>query len=124
MPKVDEAISILKALGLPKPSAKAAYTLLALASMNERKSWRSAARRSMRIHDIIVTIRDVFKVGYAENTREDFRKKILKPFEQARVVDRNPDNPTLPTTDPRSHYALTPDALAVLRAYGSPGFAS
>ena len=73
MPKVDEAISILKALGLPKPSAKAAYTLLALANMNERKSWRSAASRSMRIHDIIVAIRDVFKVGYAENTREPNR---------------------------------------------------
>ena len=102
MPKVDEAISILKALGLPKPSAKAAYTLLALANMNERKSWKSAQSRSMRIHDIIVSIRDVFKVGYAENTREDVRKHVLKPFERARIVDRNPDDPRLATNDPRT----------------------
>jgi type II restriction enzyme len=122
MPKVDEAISILKALGLPKPSAKAAYTLLALAKMNEQKSWRSAERRSMRIHDVIVAIREVFRVGYAENTREDFRKHVLKPFERARVVDRNPDDPTLSTNDPRTHYALSHDALKVLKAYGSDRF--
>lgn len=122
MSKVVEATEILKALGLPRPNPKAAYTLLALANMNERKSWRSAERRSMRIHDVIHTIRDVFKVGYAENTREDFRKGILKPFEQARVVDRNPDNPKLATNSPLSHYALTSDALEVLRAYGLEDF--
>jgi len=122
MPKVDEAIAILKALGLPKPSAKAAYTLLVLAEMNERKTWKSARRRSMRIHDVIVTIRSVFKVGYAENTREDFRKHVLKPFERARVVDRNPDHPTLPTNDPRTHYALSDDALTVLKAFGGDKF--
>ena len=76
----------------------------------------------MRIHDVIRTIRDVFKVGYAENTREDFRKFVLKPFERARVVDRNPDNPELPTNDPRSHYALTHDAMNVLTTYGSADF--
>ena len=124
MPKVDEAISILRALGLPKPSAKAAYTLLALANMNERRSWKSAERRSMRIHDIIVAVRDVFKVGYAENTREDFRKHVLKPFERARVVDRNPDNPSFPINDPRTHYALSAEALQVLNAYSSDRFES
>lgn len=122
MPKVDEATEILKALGLPKPKPLAAYTLLALSYMNEKKLWRSADRRSMRIHDMIETIRTVFKVGYAENTREDFRRGVLKPFEQARVVDRNPDDPTLPTNSPKSHYALTPDALAVLRTFGTPAF--
>lgn len=122
MPKVEEAISILKALGLPKPSAKAAYTLLAMAKMNEQKSWKSAEHRSMRIHDINVTIRSVFKVGYAENTREDFRKAVLKPFEHARVVDRNPDNPALAQNSPLTHYALTGDAIRVLKAYGSDRF--
>lgn len=122
MPKVDEAISILKALGLPKPSAKAAYTLLALANMNERKSWRSAEGRLMRIHDIIGGIRSVFKVGYAENTREDFRKQVLKPFEHARVVDRNPDDPTRPTTSPLNCYVLTEDALRVAKSYGTSRF--
>lgn len=122
MPKVDEAIAILKALGLPKPSTLAAYTLLALANMNERKSWKSAARRSMRIHDVILTIRDVFKVGYAENTRETVRKQVLQPFERARVVDRNPHDPALATNSPRTHYALSEAALTVLQAFGTEQF--
>lgn len=124
MAKVDEATAILKALGLPKPSTIAAYTLLALANMNERKSWKSAERRSMRIHDIILTIRDVFKVGYAENTRETVRKQVLKPFERARVVDRNPHDPTLATNSPRTHYALSEAALTVLQAFGTEQFES
>jgi len=122
MPKVDEATEILRALGLPRPKALAAYTLLALANMNERKLWRSAERRSLRIHDIIETVRGVFHVGYAENTREDFRRGVLKPFEQARIVDRNPDDPMLPTNSPKSHYALTTDALEVLRSHGTASF--
>lgn len=122
MPKVDEAISILKALGLPKPSVKAAYTLLTLANMNERKSWKSAERRAMRIHDIIVAVGKVFHHAYAENTREDFRKGVLKPFEHARVVDRNPEHPTRPTTSPLNDYILTDDALKVVRSFGLAHF--
>lgn len=122
MAKVDEAIAILKALGLPKPSVKAAYTLLALASMNERKSWKSAESRAMRIHDITVATGKVFHHAYAENTREDFRKGVLKPFEHARVVDRNPEDPTRPTTSPLNDYALTGNALAVVRSFGTAQF--
>jgi hypothetical protein len=122
MPKGDEAIAILKALGLPKPTPKAPYTLLVLAKMNEQKAWKSAERRSMRIHDINEAVRTVFKVGYAENTREDYRKTVLKPFEQARVVDRNPDNPGLAPNSPNTHYALTEDALRVLKSYGTVRF--
>jgi len=122
MAKVDEAISILKALGLPKPSVKAAYTLLVLANMNERKLWKSAERRALRIHDILVATGKVFHRAYAENTREDFRKGVLKPFEHARVVDRNPDDPTRPTTSPLNDYALTDDALAVVKSFGTAQF--
>jgi type II restriction enzyme len=122
MPKVDEANEILIALGLPRPNVKAAYTLLALADMHERKGWRSAGGKTKRIHDIIKYIRDVFRVTYAENTREDFRKGVLKPFEQARIVDRNPSDPSLATNSPLTHYALSDAALRVLRSHGSGKF--
>jgi type II restriction enzyme len=122
MPKVDEANEILIALGLPKPNAKAAYTLLALADMHERKVWRSAGDKTKRVHDVIKYIRDVFRVTYAENTREDFRKGVLKPFEQARIIDRNPNDPSLATNSPLTHYALSAAALKVLRAHGSGRF--
>jgi len=34
----------------------------------------------------------------------------------------NPDEPSLPTNSPRAHYALTDDALAAIRTYGTSGW--
>lgn len=126
MPKVDDARAVLAALGLPpaQQADVAAYTLLALADVRERSAWKAAKRRSIRIHDIIVFVKDTYRKSYAENSRETFRRKVLHQLEQARVVDRNPDNPALPTNHPRSHYALSDDALKVVRAYNTPRFAA
>jgi hypothetical protein len=41
---------------------------------------------------------------------------------QGGILVRNPDEPGLPTNSPRAHYALTDEALAVIRAYGSSDF--
>jgi len=55
--------------------------------------------------------------SYAPNTRETFRRQVLHQFVQARVVDYNPDNPSLPVNSPRAHYALTPEVLEIVKAY-------
>lgn len=56
---------------------------------------------------------------YKPNTRETFRRQVLHQFEQAHIVDYNPDNPNLPTNSPNAHYALTDDALTAIRAYNT-----
>lgn len=56
---------------------------------------------------------------YAENTREVVRRQVIHQFEQARLVDRNPDDPTRPTNSPNTCYALTEDALEVLTQFGT-----
>ena len=61
--------------------------------------------------------------AYAENTRETIRRQVIHQFEQAGLVVRNPDEPTLPTNSPRTHYALSDVAIRVLRAYTSPSWA-
>lgn len=122
MPKVDEAREILKALGLPKPQQtdKAAYTLLALTNMNERKLWRSATPQRVRIHDVIKYAGNVFRKPYAENTREDFRKRVIHQFLQAGVIERYANS----TNDPETRYALSDDALRAVKAYGTDAFAA
>ncbi len=124
MAKPDEARSVLEALGLPpqQRTSIAAYTLLALADLAERRPWREAKRRSIRIHDVLAFVRDQYGKTYAENTRETIRRQVLHQFEQARVVDRNPDNPALSTNSPRTHYAVSVDALPVLRTHSSKRF--
>ena len=120
MPKVDEAKEILKALGLPKAqqSDKAAYTLLALTKINERKSWRSAVSTRVRIHDVIKYAGDIFRKPYAENTREDFRKRVIHQFLQAGIVERHATSPN----DPETRYGLSDDALRVVKTYGTGMF--
>src|ERR1700704_1432856 len=56
---------------------------------------------------------------YAENTREVVRRQVIHQFEQARLVDRNPDDHSRPTNSPNTCYALTGDVLEVLIQYGT-----
>ncbi len=113
MDKLTEARAILAALGLPtaQQSEMAAFTLLVLAGLSESDGWSSAARRSLRVHDILTEIKTRYGRAYAENTRETVRRQVLHQFEQAGIVLRNPDDPTLATNSPRTHYALTEAVL-------------
>lgn len=113
MAKVDEAKQILKALGLPPAQQTdiAAYTLLALANLGPKKPWSAAKRHSIRIHDVLQFTQSAFKKTYAENTRETVRRQVIHQFEQARVIDRNPDEPELATNSPRTHYAISEGRL-------------
>ena len=124
MSKIDEARDILEKLGLPPAQQNdiSCLTLLALTGLPEEASWSEAAKPSLTIHEMLVFMRDTYNRDYAENTREVVRRQVIHQLEQARVVDRNPDAPDLPTNSPRTHYGLTDDALKVLRLYGTAGW--
>ena len=62
-------------------------------------------------------VNENYDKSYAPNTRETFRRQVLHQFVQARVVDYNPDDPTLPVNSPRAHYALTSEVLEVVKTY-------
>jgi len=121
MSKIDEAIDILKSLGLPKAqqNERSGLSLLALLDIKENNPWSDSKQRAIRIHDILIFIQEHYKRQYAENTRETIRRQTLHQFEQAGVVVRNPDNPTRPTNSPRTVYAIEGDALNVIRKYGT-----
>ena len=90
--------------------------------MGPRGKWAAATKPLLRTHDIIAFLRTEHGKVYAPNTRETFRRQALHQFEQARIVDRNPDDPTRPTNSGKTCYALTDAALAVVRAYAGPTF--
>ena len=126
MSKIDEARDILEQLGLPPAQRNdiSCLTLLALAGLSEEDAWRQASKPSRTIHQILGFMRDAYGREYAENTRENVRRQVIHQLEQARVVDRNPDEPGLPTNSPRTHYGLTDEALKVLRLYGTSSWES
>lgn len=122
MSKVKEAQDILKSFGLPAAQQNeiSAYTLLALCGIKENGKWSNAVRKSMRVtKGIMLFIRANYKKDYAPNTRETFRRQVIHQLVQARIVDLNPDNPKLPVNSPNYHYAISREALEVIKAYNT-----
>ncbi len=124
MSKQDEAREILTSFGLPKAqqNERSALTLLALANIPPDGSWRKAKRPMLRIWDIMGFMREKYEKDYAANSRETIRRQTIHQFEQARIVDRNPDDPSRPTNSGNNVYQLTTEAAAVLKTYGTAKF--
>lgn len=122
MGKIQQAQEILRTIGLPKAQQNemAALTLLVLAQLSETTEWHQAQQRSLRVHDILGEMQIRYDRRYAENTRETIRRQVLHQFVQAGLVERNPDELSLATNSPRTHYALSEAALHTIRAYDSP----
>jgi adenine-specific DNA-methyltransferase len=119
MGKIEQAQEILQALGLPNAQQNeiSALTLLALAQLTESSPWEQAAAKNLRVHDILIEIKQNYGREYAENSRETIRRKVLHQLEQAGIVIRNIDDPTRPTNSGLNNYILADIVLDVLRAY-------
>ncbi|MFA5032757.1 MAG: BsuBI/PstI family type II restriction endonuclease [bacterium] len=126
MPKIKDAIDILKEIGLPKAqqNERSSLTLLALLNLKENVSWSESKKRIIRIHDILVFIQENYGKKYAENTRETIRRQTLHQFEQAGIVARNTDDSSRPTNSPNTVYTITDEALEAIGKYGTSNWQS
>ena len=126
MGKVDDAIEILKALGLPpaQQNERSALTLLALLDLKKNTPWSKSKQRALIIHEMLIFMKEHHGKVYAENTRETVRRQSLHQFEQAGIVIRNPDNPFRPTNSPKTNYAISDEGLKVISKYGTSGWKS
>ena len=108
---------LLSKIGLPREqqSDLCAYTLLALASIENDDSWTEATDSWMGIHEIIAFISQKYGKNYAENTRETFRKMALHYFRTAALVEDN----GLATNSPKYKYKITDEFLSVVRSGGN-----
>jgi len=122
MSKIEEAQIILKELGLPKSQQNevSALTLLALCNISESEDWMNAKKLSLGVSKGIMNfITNIYKKNYAPNTRETIRRQVLHQFVQARIADYNPDIPDLPVNSPKAHYAISSEALSVIKSFGT-----
>lgn len=124
MSKRDDAKEILKSLGLPKrqQNERSCLTLLALAGLSEDDPWSATSRPLHRIWDIMGWMKDKYGKEYAANSRETIRRHTIHQFEQARLINRNPDDPSRPTNSGDTKYQLTEGAAEVLRSFDSRDF--
>lgn len=117
MNKIDEVRSILKELGVPtrQQADLCCYTLLAMADLKNDNSWTEASNNWIRIHDILLFIKENYGITYAENSRETFRKQALHHFRNAAFIEDNGKA----TNSPNYRYRLTSEMLSLLHSFGS-----
>ena len=117
MNKIDEVRSILKELGVParQQADLCCYTLLAMADLKNDNLWTEASNNWVRIHDILLFIKENYGIAYAENSRETFRKQALHHFRNAAFIEDNGKA----TNSPNYRYRLTSEMLSLLHSFGS-----
>lgn len=122
--KIDEALEILKLLGLPRAqqNERSALTLLALLNLRPENPWPEAKAPLIGITPIMEFCRDFYGKNYAPNTRETFRRQTMHQFMEAGLSAPNPDKPDRPVNSPKWCYQIAPDALELLQAFGTPAW--
>ncbi|ASJ51922.1 BsuBI/PstI family type II restriction endonuclease [Bacillus cereus] len=121
MNKEEQAKDILLQLGLPKKqqNKRSGLSLLALLDIKEDDEWSNAQKRLLRIVDIMEFMAKNYNQVYAPNSRETIRRQTVHQFEQANLIERNPDDPSRPTNSGNTVYAVTDEFLSVVRTYGT-----
>jgi len=118
--KIEQALQIIKALGLPKEqqNERSALCLLALVNLTPEKHWSNAEARLIGITPIMDFVKQHYKKEYAPNTRETFRRQTMHQFVDAGIARYNPDAPYRPINSPKAVYQISDEALEVIRSFG------
>lgn len=117
MNKIKEAQDILKSLQVPvkQQNEMCCLVLLAMANIKENDSWNRVTNEWIRIHDVILFIKNNFGVSYAENSRETIRKQAMHHFRNAAFIEDN----GRATNSPKYKYRLTMEMLSLLQTYNT-----
>lgn len=120
--KIDEALAVLNALGLPRQqqNERSALTLLSVLGLKPNDTWDKATDPLMGITPMMDYFAEHYEKKYAPNSRETVRRFTVHQFVQASLIVPNPDNPSRPTNSPDAVYQIEPTALKLLRGFGKP----
>ena len=117
--KIEQAIEILKTLGLPRGvlNSRSALTLLALVDLKPFGSWDELGRPLIGITPIMDFCREHYQSDYAPNTRETFRRNTMHQFVEAGIALYNPDDPERAVNSPLACYQISEDVVELLRSF-------
>lgn len=118
--RIEQASSVLKALGLPREQSneRAALCLLALLDLDPLTPWADASAPLRRVTPIMEFAASAYGKHWKPNTRETIRRQTLHQFLDAGLVRANPDNPDRPTNSPAFCYQVPDVVLELLRSFG------
>ena len=115
MTKIKEAKELLRDLDVPvqQQSDLCALVILALARLQPNDEWILSTNHWIRIHDILLFIKQAYGITYAENSRETIRKQAIHHFRNAAFIEDN----GAPTNSPNYRYRLTEEMLSMLKSF-------
>ncbi len=121
---IQGALEILAALGFPRAQQndRSALCLLAIAGLTPNRTWPDAASPLIGITPMMEFAKLHYGKDYAPNTRETFRRQTMHQFVDAGLALYNPDDPGRPVNSPKAVYQIGPEALALVRTFGSPNW--
>lgn len=119
--KIDEALAIVRALGMPRgqQNERSALTLLALLDLKPSGDWPDLNKPLMGITPIMEYCRTHYGREYAPNTRETFRRQTMHQFVEAGIALYNPDKPDRPVNSPKACYQISAEAFEVIQTFGT-----
>jgi adenine-specific DNA-methyltransferase len=119
--RIDQAVEILRLLGLPKEQVneRSGLTLLALLGLGPGDPWSAASAPLIGVTPIMEWADRYYDRKYAPNSRETFRRFTLHQFVDAALAVPNPDKPDRAVNSPKYCYQIEGAALELLRQYSS-----
>ncbi len=122
--KIDEALGILTALGLPtaQQNERSALTLLALLDLKPGTAWVNAGSPLRGITQMMDFFSKHYGKTYKPNTRESVRRQTVHQFLGAGIIIANPDKPNRPINSGRTVYQIEPAVLEVIQCFGTDEF--
>lgn len=121
MSKIDEALEVIKSLGLPKEqhNERTGLCLLALLNLHPENSWQEISSPLIGITPMMEFAKEVYNKPYAPNSRETFRRFSMHQMVDAAIALLNPDSPERPTNSPKTVYQIEPTMFELLQTYGT-----
>jgi adenine-specific DNA-methyltransferase len=119
--KIEEALSIIKDLGLlrAQQNERSALTLLALLNLKPDTPWSQAETPLCGVTPMMDFFREHYDRDYKPNTRETVRRQTVHQFLEAGLIEANPDQPDRPINSPKAVYRVEQGALELLRTFGT-----
>ena len=119
--QIAAARKVVAALGMPRgqQNQRTALCLLAVLDLRPGMSWAEATEPLIGITPIMDWALMHYGRKYAPNSRESFRRRSIHQFRDAGILLCNPDDPKRATNSQDTVYKIAPEALALMRAYGT-----
>ena len=121
MKRIEEALAVLRDIGVPsgQENERSALTLLALLDLGPEDAWAESTAPLRGVTEIMGWMEQHYGKTYAPNTRETIRRFTLHQFMGMGLASLNPDNPARPVNSPHNVYQVHTSVLDLVRAHGT-----